>query len=120
MNTAGSSPYFNYQLMAEKKLDPVEVQRVAAEAIAAAPHVARVYTREQLLTSRASVDKFDVRVLRGFNANRSGDLKFCSSPTGSGERRKRRTARHTTTTITFLLSLWVLAFNPAATTRPQR
>ena len=80
LNTAGSSPYFNYQLMAEKKLDPVEVQRVAAEAIAAAPHVARVYTREQLLTSRASVDKFDVRVLRGFNARRSGDLEVVLEP----------------------------------------
>src|SRR4029078_1394418 len=66
--------------VAEKKLDPVEVQRVAAQAIAVAPHVARVYTREQLLTSRASVDKFDVRVLRGFNANRSGDLEIVLEP----------------------------------------
>ena len=80
LNTAGSSPYFNYQLIAEKKLNPAEVQRVAAEAIAAAPHVARVYTREQLLTSRASVDKFDVRVMRGFNASRSGDLEVLLDP----------------------------------------
>ncbi len=79
-STAGSSPYFNYQLMEEKKLDPVEVQRVAATAIAASPHVARVYTREQLLTSRAAADKFDLRVLRSFNAARSGDLEILLEP----------------------------------------
>lgn len=80
MSTAGSSPYFNYELIEEKKLDPVEVQSVAARAIAAAPHVARVYTRDQLITSRASADRFDLRVLRSFNASRSGDLEILLEP----------------------------------------
>ena len=80
LSTAGSSPYFNYSLMEERKLDPVEVQRVAARAIATAPNVARVYTREQLLTVRASADVFDRRVLRSFNARRSGDLEILLDP----------------------------------------
>jgi predicted AlkP superfamily pyrophosphatase or phosphodiesterase len=79
-NTAGTSPYFNYELIAEKKLNPIDVQRVAAEAIAAAPHVARVYTRERLLASRGSADRIDSRVLRGFNASRSGDLEILLEP----------------------------------------
>ncbi len=47
--TAGTSPYLNDALMAEKKLDPVEVRKVAAAAAATAPRVARVYTRDQIL-----------------------------------------------------------------------
>ena len=39
LSTAGSSPYFNWALIREKKLDPAEVQRVAADAIA--PDAAR-------------------------------------------------------------------------------
>jgi arylsulfatase A-like enzyme len=79
-NTAGSSPYLNYQLIEEKRLDPAEVRRVAGQTIAAAPHVARVYTRDQLLQSQAPSDKFDARVLRGFNARRSGDLEIILEP----------------------------------------
>lgn len=80
LSTAGSSPYLNHQFIAEKKLDPAEVRRVAAQAIAASPHVARVYTREQMLNSRSSVDQFEIRVLRGFNASRSGDLEILLEP----------------------------------------
>lgn len=80
LNTAGSSPYLDYELIAAKKLNISEVQRVAAAAIAAAPHVARVYTREQLLTSRGWADRIDARVLRGFNASRSGDLEIVLEP----------------------------------------
>ena len=79
-STAGSSPYLNHQLIAEKKLDAAEVRRVAAQAISASPHVTRVFTRDQLLNSRASVDKFEIRVLRGYNASRSGDLEILLEP----------------------------------------
>ena len=49
MATAGSSPYLNYDLIDSLHLDPVEVRRVAAAAALKVPHVARVYTRDQLL-----------------------------------------------------------------------
>jgi hypothetical protein len=80
--TAGSSPYLNYALMAEKKLDPVEVRRVAADAARAAvdAHVARVYTRDQLLRGEVSNDVVGRRILRGFNAARSGDLEVVLEP----------------------------------------
>jgi hypothetical protein len=78
--TAGSSPYLNYDLIASSKLDPVEVRRVAAEAAMAVPHVARVYTRDQLQRGEISTDRIAQRVLRGFNAQRSGDLEILLEP----------------------------------------
>jgi len=57
LSTAGTSPYLNRKLISEKGLDPGEVERVAAVAIASVPHVARVYTREQLLMGQVSGDK---------------------------------------------------------------
>lgn len=80
VNTAGSSPYLNWPLISEKRLDPAEVQRVAAEAAAGAPHVARVYTRQQLLLGEVSGDKISERVVRSFNASRSGDLEVLFEP----------------------------------------
>lgn len=80
--TAGSSPYLNYALIAEKKLDPVDVRRVAADAARTATdaHVARVYTRDQLLLAEVATDVVGRRVLRGFNASRSGDLEIVLEP----------------------------------------
>ena len=78
--TAGSSPYLNHALIAERKLDPAEVRRVAAEAAMRAPHVARVYTRDQLLLGQVAPDLIGRRVLRGFHAQRSGDLEIIFEP----------------------------------------
>ncbi len=78
--TAGSSPYLNHALIAEKQLDPAQVRHVAAEAARQTPHVARVYTRDQLLRGEVASDLIGRRVLRGFNAQRSGDLEILFEP----------------------------------------
>ena len=80
MATAGSSPYLNYALIEQKQLDPTEVRRVAAAAAMRVPHVARVYTRDQLLRGEVADDLIGHRVLRGFNAQRSGDLEIILEP----------------------------------------
>lgn len=80
MATAGSSPYLNYELIASLNLDPVEVRRVAAAAAAKVPHVARVYTRDQLLRGDVPNDRIGSRVVRSFNAQRSGDLEIILEP----------------------------------------
>jgi Type I phosphodiesterase / nucleotide pyrophosphatase len=80
MATAGSSPYLNYALMRTLDLDPVDVRRVAADAGVQIPHVARVYTRDQLLRGDVPDDRIGRRVLRGFNAQRSGDLEIILEP----------------------------------------
>jgi predicted AlkP superfamily pyrophosphatase or phosphodiesterase len=79
-STAGSSPYLNYALIAEMKLNPEEVRRVAAEAALAVPHVTRVYTRDQLLRGDVGDDRIGRRVVRGFNVQRSGDLEIILEP----------------------------------------
>jgi predicted AlkP superfamily pyrophosphatase or phosphodiesterase len=78
--TAGSSPYLNYQLIDTLHLDAAEVRHVAAAAAMKVPHVARVYTRDQLLRGQVANDRIGTRVLRGFNAQRSGDLEIILEP----------------------------------------
>jgi predicted AlkP superfamily pyrophosphatase or phosphodiesterase len=78
--TAGTSPYLNYELMASLKVDPVEARRVAAEAAAKVPHVARVYTRDQLQRGDVQFDRIGQRIQRGFNEERSGDLEILLEP----------------------------------------
>jgi predicted AlkP superfamily pyrophosphatase or phosphodiesterase len=80
MATAGSSPYLNYDLIDKLGLDPAEVRRVAAAAAMKIPHVSRVYTRDQLLLGNVPNDRIASRVLRGFNAQRSGDLEIILEP----------------------------------------
>jgi predicted AlkP superfamily pyrophosphatase or phosphodiesterase len=78
--TAGSSPYLNYKLMDEQGIDHAEAEDIVAAAMRAYPQVARVYTRHQILAGRAVYDAIDSRVLRGFNAQRSGDLEIVLNP----------------------------------------
>jgi hypothetical protein len=56
------------------------VRRVAAVAAQSAPHVARVYTREQLLSGEVAPDTIGRRILRGYNLTRSGDLEIVLEP----------------------------------------
>jgi hypothetical protein len=78
--TAGSSPYFNLELIREKKLDRAEVERVAADAAEAIPQVARVYTRTQLLRGMVPDDAISQRVVRSYHPRRSGDLEIVLDP----------------------------------------
>jgi hypothetical protein len=80
MATAGSSPYLNYDLIDQQGLDPAQVRRLAADAAMRVPHVARVYTRDQLLGGQLVEDLIGRRVARGFNAQRSGDLEIILEP----------------------------------------
>ena len=78
--TAGTSPYLNYALVNEKKLDIVEVRKVAATAAAGCPNVARVYTRDQILAGQVPQDIIGRRIARSENLSRSGDLEIVLEP----------------------------------------
>ena len=78
--TAGTSPYFDRKLVAEKGLAMGEVERVAAQSIEYLPHVARVFTRTQLLFGQVPGDTVSQRVARSFNPRRSGDLEILLDP----------------------------------------
>jgi hypothetical protein len=66
--------------MAQLKANPVEVRREAARIATGLPHVARVYTRDQLLSGAVQDDRIGRRVQRGFNPARSGDLDILLEP----------------------------------------
>ena len=75
-----SMTYLNTDVIAQKKLDRGEVDAVAAEALMALPHVARVFTREQLLSGNVREDGTGTRVLNGFYPSRSGDVFVLLEP----------------------------------------
>jgi predicted AlkP superfamily pyrophosphatase or phosphodiesterase len=78
--TAGTSPYLNLDLIRAKGLDAAEVRRVAAKAAAAVPHVAHVYTRDELESGEVQHDPISNKVARSFNSERSGDLEILLEP----------------------------------------
>lgn len=80
LDTAGSSPYLNLDLIRSKALDAAEVRRIAAQAAAAVPHVLRVYTRDQLERGEVPNDPISNKVARSFNLERSGDLEIVLEP----------------------------------------
>ena len=77
---AGSALYLNRDLIAEKKLDLAEVQRVLASGLEAVPPTWRAYTRRQLLEGRVPPDPWSRRVLVSFHRERSGDVELLFEP----------------------------------------
>lgn len=71
--------YLNPDPVAEKKIDPREIERVAADALRQQPHVYRVYTRSELLNP-AGGDRVDQRVRNGFHPAHSGDVIVIHEP----------------------------------------
>src|SRR6185369_14417734 len=74
-----SALYLNMKLLAQMNLDPAKVQRVAAQAALALPHVWRVFTREQLMGG-AMDDQVGRRVLNGFYPRRGADVQVLLEP----------------------------------------
>jgi predicted AlkP superfamily pyrophosphatase or phosphodiesterase len=73
-------PYLNLKLIDSRKLDRAEVERAAAEAARSEAHIARVYTRSQLLEGRVEPDAIGRAVALGFFGPRSGDLLILPEP----------------------------------------
>ncbi len=71
--------YLNHETIREHKLDPADVNRVAAEALSAHPNVFRVYTREQL-ASGVTGDRIAQAMTDGYFPRRSGDLFVLLDP----------------------------------------
>ena len=73
-------PYLNLKLIESRKLDRAEVERAAADAARGEAHIARVYTRSQLLEGRVEPDAIGRAVALGFFGPRSGDLLVLPEP----------------------------------------
>jgi predicted AlkP superfamily pyrophosphatase or phosphodiesterase len=72
--------YLNYATVAQNKADPVEVRRFAAEVARTLPHIARVFTRDDLLRGDAAADWPGRAVRLGFYGPRSADLELLPEP----------------------------------------
>ena len=77
---AGSSLYLNRVLIKDKKLDPRLVEETAARAAESIPHVYRAFTREQLFRGDVPRNPWTLRLLAGFNPERSGDVEILLEP----------------------------------------
>jgi predicted AlkP superfamily pyrophosphatase or phosphodiesterase len=72
--------YLNYPTVAQNNADRIEVRRFAAEAARGLPHVARVFTRDDLLRGDAAGDSPGRAVQAGFYGPRSADLELLPEP----------------------------------------
>ncbi|MGA2742499.1 MAG: alkaline phosphatase family protein, partial [Bryobacteraceae bacterium] len=79
LNPSDTAFYFNWQAIAQKKLDEAEVERTAAEAARRIAHVFRVYTREMLLHDAVDIE-VGRRVMNGFYAPRGPDMYVLLEP----------------------------------------
>ena len=66
--------YLDRAFIESKKLKLEDVQETAAKALLAVPHVDRVFTSEDLRHGRYNQDPIALRVAKGFNERRGGDL----------------------------------------------
>jgi predicted AlkP superfamily pyrophosphatase or phosphodiesterase len=73
-------PYLNLSLIHRRGLDPAQLERVAADAAAGEDHIARVYTRRDLLSGNVQHDSLGQAMSLGFYGPRSGDLLILPEP----------------------------------------
>jgi predicted AlkP superfamily pyrophosphatase or phosphodiesterase len=76
----GTMYYLNLALIIEKHLDRAEVDRVAADAARAVPHIFRAYTREQIMNGQTGADISGRAVANGFYPSRCGDVIVIQEP----------------------------------------
>jgi hypothetical protein len=74
------SVYLNQSLIALRQLDLAEVDRVAAQALRAMPHIARVYTREEIARGEMLQDDIGRLITNGFNVRRGPDIEVVTDP----------------------------------------
>lgn len=74
------SLYLDQKLIAERKLDPAEVERVAGEAASALPGFAGYATRSQIERNQLPPTAQSLAVVRSFHRARSGDVILVQAP----------------------------------------
>jgi hypothetical protein len=72
--------FFNRALIADKKLDPAEVERVAGEAVARIKGIAGWLGRTQIRSGQVPPTSLAASVVRSYHAGRGGDLVLITAP----------------------------------------
>jgi arylsulfatase A-like enzyme len=75
-----TTPYLNLSLVQVRRFDPAAVERTAADAARAEEHIARFYTRRELLNGAVQNDQIGAAASAGFYGSRSGDLFILREP----------------------------------------
>jgi arylsulfatase A-like enzyme len=78
--------YLNHSALQEKNIPVADAQHVVAAAWSAIPHVARVYSREDLRAGRISDDYIGRRMRNGFYYDRFADVVAILEPFWLGEK----------------------------------
>jgi len=80
INFINDQLYLDQKLIAERKVDPAEAERIAGEAALAADGVVNYFTRTQIVGGRMPGGPIARRVTNGFNRERSGDVWLITKP----------------------------------------
>jgi hypothetical protein len=72
--------YLDRKMIADRKADPAEAERVAGEAALTGPGVVTFFTRAQINEGRLPPSAVARRVMNGFNRLRSGDVWLITKP----------------------------------------
>ncbi len=80
INFINDQLYLDQKLIAEKKVDPAEAERVAGEAALKTNGVVNYFTRTQIVEGRMPVGPVARRVTNGFNRERSGEVWLITKP----------------------------------------
>ncbi len=80
LGSSGPAPYLNHALIREKNLQLEEVRQAAAEIVRTVPHVARVYTANEVRSNWLPGDQVDQRLRQSYHERRASDLFIVSDP----------------------------------------
>jgi type I phosphodiesterase/nucleotide pyrophosphatase len=80
VNFLNDQLYLDQKLIADKKVDPAEAERIAGEAALANEGVVNYFTRTQIVGGRMPFGPIARRVTNGFNRQRSGDVWLITKP----------------------------------------
>jgi predicted AlkP superfamily pyrophosphatase or phosphodiesterase len=72
--------YLDRKMIADRKADPAEAERIAGEAALTVPGVVTYFTRSQIVEGRVPSSPIARRVTNGFNRLRSGDVWLITKP----------------------------------------
>jgi len=80
LNLVNDQLYLDQKLIAEKKVDPAEAERVAGESALATEGVVNYFTRTQILSGQMPGGAIARRVMNGFYRERCGDVWLITKP----------------------------------------
>ncbi len=93
----GEMPYLDHTLVQKYQANEADVERTAADAVRALPHVFRVYTATEVRLGEVSRDPVGTAIMYGYFGPRSGDLYVIQDPYYLFGERGCHTARHSIT-----------------------